>query len=295
MKRKIGIIIAAIVAISGIALSGVLSGRAYAATYCTYDGKDMGNKAKRCAHILMVNNYTKMSGSCVPESTKGTSSTCKDKIKSYTQFTLNMGNDTVNNNARQAFVDAVANKIKLGPAGYDPCKYAAAAAGDCMKSEWPYYYDTNPNGGSNGGGGNGNNNGNDDDDDEGGAKKGKEKAANTGDCTSILPSSWCNKDNPENVKENGVTKGLKLVISIMTGAVVVAGTIGIIICGVLWMTARDNEAQVATAKRRLLEIVIGIVAWGLISVLINFLIPQEESTTNSIVGVETTIVEEKDA
>ena len=81
----------------------------------------------------------------------------------------------------------------------------------------------------------------------------------------------------------------------MTGAVVVAGTIGIIICGVLWMTARDNEAQVATAKRRLLEIVIGIVAWGLISVLINFLIPQEESTTNSIVGVETTIVEEKDA
>lgn len=287
MKRKIGIIIAAIVAISGIALSGVLSGKAYAATYCSYDGKDAGNKTKRCAHILMVDHFSLM-GDCVPSS-NATSSACKAKIKSYTKFSYGSIPSSAQTSYTNGFVDSVATIIKGGDAKYDPCKYAG---NDCMKSQWPYYSDTDPNGSGGGGNGNGNNNGGDGSD--GKSKKGKETAANTGDCTSILPASWCNKGSDNQNSANGIGYVIKLIIGIMTGAIVVAGTIGIVICGILWMTARDNESQVVTAKRRLLEIVIGLVAWGLVSVLINFFIPQGEAKTDSVIGDETiTNVEKK--
>ena len=69
---------------------------------------------------------------------------------------------------------------------------------------------------------------------------------------------------------------IKFVADILTGAVVVAGTVGLVICGVLWMTARENEAQVATAKRRMLDIVIGMVAWILVYALANLFIPKNE-------------------
>ena len=53
-----------------------------------------------------------------------------------------------------------------------------------------------------------------------------------------------------------------------------AGTIGIILCGFMWMTARDNEAQVAQAKKRMLDIVIGIIAWVLLALIANLFIPK---------------------
>lgn len=90
---------------------------------------------------------------------------------------------------------------------------------------------------------------------------------NDGDCTSILDSSWCNS-------EDGIAKIVSLIITILTGAVVVAGTIGIILCGFMWMTARDNEAQVAQAKKRMLDIVIGIIAWVLLALIANLFIPK---------------------
>ena len=92
-----------------------------------------------------------------------------------------------------------------------------------------------------------------------------------GDCTSILPGDWCNG-------EGGIMNIVTLVVTILTGAVVVAGTIGIIICGVMWMTARDNEAQVAKAKKRMLDIVIGLVVWVLLALLANLFIPKSSSS-----------------
>lgn len=101
----------------------------------------------------------------------------------------------------------------------------------------------------------------------GGQTGGGIQPVNEGSCTSILPSSWCNG-------EGGITNIVTLVITILTGAVVVAGTIGIIFCGFIWMTARENEAQVAKAKKRMLEIVIGLVAWVLLALLANLFIPK---------------------
>ena len=89
-----------------------------------------------------------------------------------------------------------------------------------------------------------------------------------GDCTTgVLSSEWCNN-------KDGIANIVEMIVTVLTGAVVVAGTIGIIICGFLWMTARDNEAQVAKAKKRILDIVIGIVAWVLLALIANLFIPK---------------------
>lgn len=75
---------------------------------------------------------------------------------------------------------------------------------------------------------------------------------------------------PENLDIEGI---LKLVLNIFIYGIGVAGVIGVVIAGILYLTARDNEAQVATAKRRLFEIAIGLVVWAAMWSLLNFLIP----------------------
>jgi hypothetical protein len=39
------------------------------------------------------------------------------------------------------------------------------------------------------------------------------------------------------------------------------------------MTARDDPAQVSKARKRMIEIAIGLVAWVLIEVVVQFIIP----------------------
>ena len=103
-----------------------------------------------------------------------------------------------------------------------------------------------------------------------------------GECTSIFPNSWCTGGN-------GIASVINLIVTILTGAVVVAGTIGIIICGFLWMTARDNEAQVAKAKKRMIDIVIGIVAWILLALIANLFIPKDSTKIQSDAGISQAI------
>ena len=301
MKRKIRIIIAAIVAMSGVAALLAPAGEVSAATaWCTLEnGEYQEHFAKYCAYqIGIAHGSTKVTekyqtgyntyatakktveGWCV-----GTSSyeaPCKRIIKDHFAY----DNNSSTAPSKDYFVGMIYNEMKKGKNHIDPCAsvYESGKPG-CKFSNWEYYKksQTDSDNGSGGGGSGGE------------SKKGEEDPAKTGNCTSILPASWCNKENPESLGESGIVKMVKFVISVMTGAVVVAGTIGIIICGVLWMTARDNQTQVATAKRRLLEIVIGMVAWGLIAVLINFFIPQTEAKTNEDLSrsVETVKTEEK--
>ena len=106
-----------------------------------------------------------------------------------------------------------------------------------------------------------------------------------GDCTSILPSSWCNS-------KDGISSVVSMVIAILTGAVVIAGTIGIIICGVMWMTAADNEGQVVMAKKRILDIVIGVVAWVLLALLANLFIPKSSYDIEKDLGAAVTEIAE---
>jgi hypothetical protein len=103
----------------------------------------------------------------------------------------------------------------------------------------------------------------------------------SGECTSILGDEYCNGGK----NGQGILKIIRLVISILTGAVVVVGSVGIVVCGVLWMTARDNEGQIAKAKKRLLEIVIGMIAFILFGLLANLLIPKSSDDINGEIKV----------
>lgn len=85
-------------------------------------------------------------------------------------------------------------------------------------------------------------------------------------CSTLFPNEWCSAD--------GIGSILTFVVAVLTGTVVVAGTVGIIICAVLILTARDNEQQLATGKKRLMEVVIGMIAWIMLSVLVNLFIPK---------------------
>lgn len=79
--------------------------------------------------------------------------------------------------------------------------------------------------------------------------------------TSILPDDWC------------IAQILMLILNILVYGLGIAATIGVVIAGIYYMTARDNEQQVTVAKRRLYEIVIGLVAWALMYTVLNWLIP----------------------
>ena len=88
------------------------------------------------------------------------------------------------------------------------------------------------------------------------------------DCATIL-KAFCPRDG-----DNGqaLINLFKFVINLLAAGVVIAGAVGIVICAIMWLTARDNEAQVAKAKQRLLEVVIGMVIFIMIDAIINLLL-----------------------
>ena len=106
---------------------------------------------------------------------------------------------------------------------------------------------------------------------------------NSGSCATIL-TAFC--DDAGNVDIGGL---IGLIITIFTGMIVLAGTVGIIVCGFMWMTARDNEAQVDKAKKRMLEVVIGIIAWVLLALLANLFIPKKSTDIEDNIGGDTGI------
>ena len=92
--------------------------------------------------------------------------------------------------------------------------------------------------------------------------------------TSILPSF--------DGEENPILELLKLVVKILFYGLGAAAVIGVVVAGILYLTARDNEQQVAKAKTRLVEIVIGLVAWALMYTVLHFLLPGFDDSTLSL-------------
>lgn len=75
---------------------------------------------------------------------------------------------------------------------------------------------------------------------------------------------------PEGMDIGGL---LSLILKILVYGLGAAATIGVVVAGIMYLTARDNEAQVAAAKKRLFDVVIGLVAWALMWTVLNWLIP----------------------
>lgn len=71
----------------------------------------------------------------------------------------------------------------------------------------------------------------------------------------------------------GIYTILRLIVTILTYGLGVAATIGVVIAGVMYLTARDSPDKVAAAKKRLIEVVLGLVAWAMMAAVLNWLIP----------------------
>ena len=93
-------------------------------------------------------------------------------------------------------------------------------------------------------------------------------------CATIL-YVFC--ESAENNGEQTIKDLIKFIISVISIGIGVLATIGIIICAYMIMTAKNNDAQVAKAKTRLLEIVIGVVVWAVGAGVILLLVPDEEA------------------
>lgn len=66
---------------------------------------------------------------------------------------------------------------------------------------------------------------------------------------------------------------LDLIIDIMTVGIGILGVIGITVVGIQYLTAGGSEEKTRKAKRRMFEIVIGLVAYVLIYAFIKWLMP----------------------
>ena len=71
----------------------------------------------------------------------------------------------------------------------------------------------------------------------------------------------------------GVIKILQDVVNIMTVGIGVLGVIGITVVGIQYLTAGGSEEKTRTAKRRMLEIVIGLVAYAIVYAFLIWLLP----------------------
>ena len=71
----------------------------------------------------------------------------------------------------------------------------------------------------------------------------------------------------------GIYGILGLGIDILTLLIGAASVIGLIISGIQYATASGEPATVTKAKRRIIEIVIGIALYGLFYAIMRFLIP----------------------
>ena len=83
--------------------------------------------------------------------------------------------------------------------------------------------------------------------------------------TGVLPQAWC--------EENGIQTMLQDLVWIIGSLAGVVAVPFIAMAGFTWMTATDDPGKVQTAKKRILEIVVGLIVYALIGLIVTWLIP----------------------
>jgi hypothetical protein len=93
--------------------------------------------------------------------------------------------------------------------------------------------------------------------------------------TSIIGGDICNGVNPNSTdgKDSAVWKLLILVMNILTAGIGIAGVGGIAYGSLLYTTAGDKAEQTKKAIEIITNVVIGIVAYALMYLFLNYLIP----------------------
>ena len=72
---------------------------------------------------------------------------------------------------------------------------------------------------------------------------------------------------------DSVLHTLELVLDILTGLVGIVAVIGITVVGIQYLTAGGSEEKTRKSKRRLFEIVLGVVLYVAIYILLKWLLP----------------------
>ena len=117
--------------------------------------------------------------------------------------------------------------------------------------------------------------------------------------TTVLGNAECDQDgNPKagggyncSCDENGnsIFDILKLVVNIMTIGIGILGIIGITVVGVQYLTAGGNEEQTRKAKRRMFEIILGLVIYAAFFAILYWLLPGFSEATDKISNLNTII------
>ncbi|MBR3138508.1 hypothetical protein IKG38_00605 [Candidatus Saccharibacteria bacterium] len=90
--------------------------------------------------------------------------------------------------------------------------------------------------------------------------------------TAILGENHCSCDDGNG---SGVMHILNTVIDIMTIGIGILGVIGISVVGIQYLTAGGSEEKTRKAKRRMFEIVIGLVAYVILYAVVKWLMPTQ--------------------
>jgi hypothetical protein len=101
------------------------------------------------------------------------------------------------------------------------------------------------------------------------------KADNAPSC-SVLPQSICNSSttaDSNDISKSSVVQILVWVLRIMTGAVGIAAIGALVFAGITYSAAGNNSAQVTKAKTIITDTAIGLIMYGLMFIILNWLIP----------------------
>lgn len=90
---------------------------------------------------------------------------------------------------------------------------------------------------------------------------------------SILPQGICDKSDAGELKDSGTWALLIFILNILTAGVGLAAVGAIGYAGFLYATASDNESQVKQSKDMIRNAIVGVGAYALMYVFLQFLIP----------------------
>ena len=88
--------------------------------------------------------------------------------------------------------------------------------------------------------------------------------------TSILGNGGCATDDGNG---SGIIDLITFIVNVLSVGVAIFAAIGIILFGTQYLTAGGDEGKVKTAKRRLIEVVIGLVVYVVIYSMLVWLLP----------------------
>ena len=77
---------------------------------------------------------------------------------------------------------------------------------------------------------------------------------------------------------DGIYLILNIILTVLTFGVATAGILGLVITGVMYMTSQGDPERMRTAKLRIVEIVLGLIAYALIYAGLNWIIPSGLTT-----------------